>query len=84
MEIGAEELALFADDGRVFYDLDALIQGYEEHLAELRLVASTPAETERASGVAHLIDAIREDLAYLRADYAGYTGHPGHADQAAV
>lgn len=70
MEIDTDELALFATDGRVFYDLDALIQGYAEHLSELRLAASTPEENERATGAAQLLDAIREDLAYLRNDLA--------------
>ncbi len=70
MEIARDDLALFSNDGRVFYDLDALLTGYEEHLAELRLAAASQEENERANGVAQLIDTIRGDLALLRAEVA--------------
>jgi hypothetical protein len=71
MDIPRDELAIFSRDGRVFYDLDALLSGYEEHLGELRLAATTAEQNERANGVAYLIATIRDDLNYLRAENAG-------------
>jgi hypothetical protein len=74
MEIPRDQLAIFSGDGRVFYDLDALLGDYDEHLGELRLAATTTTENERANGVAYLIATIREDLTYLRAENAGSAG----------
>jgi hypothetical protein len=71
--VDARQHVVFSDDGRVFYDLDALIADYEPRVIDREKAAVILEDNEigyLAAGQRQIIDAIRESREILALDAA--------------